>query len=107
MVVQNQHRIADTDMRSPVTTTTAVMAIAKRATMFLFPALTVALVGYLIAAHGTELGAALGSVSPWVLMAAVAAHLCTLALRTEAWRTVLKAAGGERISAQAVHAANA
>jgi hypothetical protein len=66
----------------------------------------VALVGYLIAVRGAASGMTLVAVPPWVLAAAVAAHLLTLALRTEAWRTVIGAAGGERVDAQAVHAAN-
>ncbi|MGD9734126.1 MAG: hypothetical protein AB7V58_00735 [Solirubrobacterales bacterium] len=35
------------------------------------------------------------------------AHLLTLSLRTEAWRTVLRAAGWARLEPRAVHAANA
>ena len=34
------------------------------------------------------------AVPPWVIAGATTAHLLTLALRTEAWRTVLRAAGG-------------
>src|SRR5262249_37626870 len=51
--------------------------------------------------------AAFAAVPPWVLAAAVAAHVLTLALRTEGWRTVLRAAGGERLDPRAIHAANA
>jgi hypothetical protein len=40
-----------------------------------------------------------------VLAAAVAAHLRTLLLRIEAWRTVLRAAHGERLDPLAVQAA--
>jgi hypothetical protein len=35
------------------------------------------------------------------------AHLLTLALRTEAWRTVLRAAGADSLDLRALHAANA
>jgi hypothetical protein len=79
----------------------------RRALSALVPVLAVALVGYLVAARGAALGAALVAVPPWVLGAAVAAHVLTLVLRTEAWRTVLRAAGGEGVGAHAVHAANA
>jgi hypothetical protein len=40
-------------------------------------------------------------------VAAVGAHLFTLALRTEAWSTVLRAAAGQRLEPRTVHAANA
>jgi hypothetical protein len=43
----------------------------------------------------------------WVLGGAVTAHLLTLALRTEAWRTVLAGAGGDELDSRALHAANA
>jgi hypothetical protein len=49
-------------------------------------------------------------VPAWVIAGATMAHLLTLALRTEAWRTVLRAAAGERaegLEPRAVHAANA
>ncbi|HEX4753451.1 MAG TPA: hypothetical protein VH268_11165 [Solirubrobacterales bacterium] len=71
------------------------------------PAAALAMVGYLVFTRGSELLAALAAVPPWVFAAAVSAHLLTLVLRTEAWRTVLKAAGGERLEPMAVHAANA
>jgi|GEM_PF-3211749 len=81
----------------------------RRTASALVPVGAVALVGYLVATRGAALGAALVAVPPWVLAAAVAAHLLTLTLRTEAWRTVLRAAGGGGggVGAQAVHAANA
>jgi uncharacterized membrane protein YbhN (UPF0104 family) len=62
---------------------------------------------YLIATRGESLLAAFAAVPPWVLAAAVGAHLLTLALRTGAWGTVLRAAGSERLECRAVHAANA
>jgi hypothetical protein len=65
------------------------------------------MIGYLIVTRGSALLAALAAVPPWVLAAAVGAHLLTLTLRTEAWRTVLCAAGGERLEPVTVHAANA
>jgi hypothetical protein len=67
----------------------------------------IATIGYLVVTRGGALLAALAAVPPWVLAAAVGAHLLTLTLRTEAWRTVLRAAGGERVEPAAVHAANA
>lgn len=79
----------------------------RRACSALVPIGAVALVGYLIVTRGAALGAALVAVPPWVLAAAVAAHFLTLVLRTEAWRTVLRGAGGGDVGAHAVHAANA
>lgn len=81
--------------------------LIRKALSALVPVGAVAMVGYLVLTRGSSLLAALAAVSPWVLAAAVAAHLLTLALRTEAWRTVLLAAGGERLEPLAVHAANA
>jgi hypothetical protein len=66
-----------------------------------------AIAAYLILTKGSSLPAALVAVPPWALGGAVAAHLLTLVLRTEAWRTVLRAGGGERLDPRAVHAANA
>lgn len=51
--------------------------------------------------------AAIAAVAPLTIVGAVGAHLLTLALRTEAWRTVLRAAGGGRLEPRAMHAANA
>jgi uncharacterized membrane protein YbhN (UPF0104 family) len=62
---------------------------------------------YLIATRGDSFVTAFGAVPPWVIAAAVGAHLVTLALRTEAWGTVLRAAGSERLEPRALHAANA
>jgi hypothetical protein len=73
----------------------------------LFPAIALALVGYLILTRGHALLGALVAVPPWVLAAAVGAHLVTLTLRTEAWRTVLRAVDDERLPPRVVHAANA
>jgi hypothetical protein len=73
----------------------------------LVPVGALAMVGYLLLTKGSSLLAAFAAVPPWVLAAAVGAHLLTLALRTEAWRTVLHAAGGEHLEPCVVHAANA
>jgi hypothetical protein len=79
----------------------------RKALSALLPVGAVAMVGYLILTRGSSLLAAFASVPPWVLAAAVGAHLLTLVLRTEAWRTVLRAAGGEQLEPVVVHAANA
>jgi hypothetical protein len=60
-----------------------------------------------IVARGASVLDAVVAVTPLTVVGAVAAHLLTLSLRTEAWRTVLRAAGGERLEPRAVHAANA
>lgn len=83
------------------------MSKIRRALSMLVPIGAVAMVGYLVFTRGSSLLAALAAVPPWVFVAAVGAHLLTLALRTEAWRTVLRAAGGERVAPMSVHAANA
>jgi hypothetical protein len=83
------------------------MARIRKALSALVPIGAVAMVGYLVLTRGSSLLAALAAVPPWVFAAAVGAHLLTLALRTEAWRTVLRAAGGERLDPMSVHAANA
>jgi hypothetical protein len=81
---------------------------ALRSTLsVLVPAAALAMVAYLVISRGSALLAAFEAAPPWVLAAAVGAHLATLALRTEAWRTVLRAAGGGRLEPRAVHAANA
>jgi uncharacterized membrane protein YbhN (UPF0104 family) len=79
----------------------------RRTLSALVPLGAMAMIGYLILTRGTALLGALSAVPPWVLAAAVGAHLLTLTLRTEAWRTVLRAAGGERVEPVTVHAANA
>jgi len=65
------------------------------------------LVCWILFTRGGEILAALAACPAWVIVAAVAAHLTTLLLRTEAWRAVLAAAGGESLPARTVHAANA
>jgi hypothetical protein len=83
------------------------IGLSRKAFSALFPVGVGVMVGYLLLTRGSSLLAALAAVPPWVLAAAVGAHLLTLALRTEAWRTVLRAAGGERLEPLDVHAANA
>jgi hypothetical protein len=79
----------------------------RRILSALVPCGAVGMIVYLLAARGGSFLAAFAVVPPWVLAAAVGAHLVTLALRTEAWRIVLGAAGGKRLETRAVHAANA
>ncbi|HKZ13533.1 MAG TPA: lysylphosphatidylglycerol synthase domain-containing protein [Solirubrobacterales bacterium] len=69
--------------------------------------MAVALVAYIVLTRGTSVLEAITAVTPLTIGGAVAAHLLTLSLRTEGWRTVLRAAGGERLEPRAVHAANA
>ncbi len=73
----------------------------------LAPVVVVVLIGFVLVARGTSVLAAIASVPPWAVAGAVMAHLLTLALRTEAWRTVLRAAGGERLDLRTLHTANA
>lgn len=93
----------------PATTTSRHRwpGVIRRTLSAAVPLGAIAVIGYLVVSRGGALLAALAAVPPWVLAAAVGAHLLTLALRTEAWRTVLRAAGGERVEPVAVHAANA
>jgi hypothetical protein len=76
-------------------------------TSVLGPAAAALLIGYLVVKRGASLSDAIASVPPWAIAGATMAHLLTLALRTEAWRTVLRAAGAERLDLRALHAANA
>jgi hypothetical protein len=81
---------------------------ARRALSALGPgAVAALLIGWIGASRGGDLPAALASCPAWVLAGATLAHLGTLLLRTEAWRTVLRAAGGEALDPGAMHAANA
>jgi hypothetical protein len=68
---------------------------------------TALLIAWICATHGAEVLDAIASCPPWVLAAATLAHAFTLLLRTEAWRTVLLAACGQRLDQGALHAANA
>jgi hypothetical protein len=67
----------------------------------------VLLVGFILATRGGSVLEAIASCPPWAIAGATTAHLLTLALRTEAWRTVLRAAGGEGLDLRTLHAANA
>jgi hypothetical protein len=91
----------------PLTRFMVVAAPTRKALATLVPAGALAMVAYLFLTKGSQLLAALVAVPPVVLVGAVAAHLLTLVLRTEAWRTVLGAAAGRRLAPRAVHAANA
>ncbi|MBS1878590.1 MAG: hypothetical protein JST31_03660 [Actinobacteria bacterium] len=73
----------------------------------LIPVAALALVAFLILSRGGSVLAALAAVPAWAIAGAVAAHLLTLSLRTEAWRTVLRAAGGAELDPADLHAANA
>src|SRR5918994_3801046 len=80
---------------------------ARRAASAIGPGLVVALViGWICATRGGEIFAALAACPGWVIAGATSAHLLTLALRTEAWRTVLAAAGGRGLTSKTLHAAN-
>jgi hypothetical protein len=71
------------------------------------PAAMALLIGYLLMTRGASVLAAIAAVPPWAIAGATMAHLLTLVLRTEAWGTVLRAAGWERLNLRALHAANA
>jgi len=79
----------------------------RRVVSALAPAAAVLPIGFLVFMRGGSVLDAITIVPAWAIAAATIAHLLTLALRTEAWRTVLRGAGGERIDLSAVHAANA
>jgi hypothetical protein len=81
--------------------------LARKALGAAIPFVAAGLIGYVIVAKGASVLAVLAAVTPLTIAGAVAAHLLTLSLRTEAWRTVLRAAGGEQLEPRAVHAANA
>jgi hypothetical protein len=66
----------------------------------------VLLLGAILVTQRTTVLAAAVACPPWAIAGATMAHLLTLALRTEAWRTVLRAAGAE-LELRALHAANA
>jgi hypothetical protein len=66
-----------------------------------------ALVGALCVMHAGDVGAAFAAVPAWAIASAVALHLVTLALRSEAWRLTLASAGAESLPRRAVHVANA
>ena len=80
---------------------------ARRVGAVLVPAAVVLTIGLVLVTQGASVLAAIASVPPWAIAGAVMSHLLTLALRTEAWRTVLAAAGRERLSLRTLHTANA
>ena len=86
---------------------TQVAAPLRKALAALVPVGALAMVVFLLMTRGGQLLAALVAVPPMVLVGAVSAHILTLVLRTEAWRTVLGASGARRLAPRAVHAANA
>jgi len=83
------------------------MRRARRAISALAPAGAAALIGFLLVTRGDPVLDAIATVPAWVIAGATMAHLLTLTLRTEAWRTVLRAAAGERVDPRTIHAANA
>lgn len=83
-------------------------ARSRRTISAMVPGVAAALlVGWICITRGGEILAALAACPPWVIAGATFAHLVTLTLRTEAWRTVLSGAGGERLGSRTLHAANA
>ncbi len=81
---------------------------ARRAASAIGPGTgAVLLIGWVCATQGGRVIAAVAACPPWVIAGATFAHLLTLALRTEAWRTVLHGAGGDELAGRALHTANA
>jgi hypothetical protein len=81
---------------------------AGRAASAIGPGAAVALlIGWICATRGADVLGALGACPPWALAGATLAHALTLLIRTEAWRTVLDAAGGSRLESRVLHTANA
>jgi hypothetical protein len=81
---------------------------AGRAASAIGPGVAVVLlIGWLCAARGDQLHAALAGCPPWAIAGATLAHALTLLLRTEAWRTVLAAGGAESLDSRVLHTANA
>jgi hypothetical protein len=91
----------------PLTCLTQVLAPTRKALSALVPVGALAAVVFLFLTKGSQLAAALVAVPPGLLVGAVCAHLLTLVLRSEAWRTVLGAADGRPLTPRVVHAANA
>ncbi|HEX3362960.1 MAG TPA: hypothetical protein VHS74_18350 [Solirubrobacterales bacterium] len=86
------------------------MSRVRRMISTLLPLAVLGLIGFLLFTRGGPVLDAIGGVPVWVILGATAAHVLTLALRTEAWRTVLRAAAGEKaesLDPRDVHAANA
>ena len=80
---------------------------ARRAARVAWPVAVVLLVTWIGVTRGPEVLAAIAGCPPWVLVGATFAHALTLALRTEAWRTVLRGTGGEELEHRVLHSANA
>lgn len=81
---------------------------ARRAASVIAPgAVVLLLLGYVGATRGETAVEAVATVPAWAIAGAVMAHLLTLILRTEAWRTVLQGTGTEGLDPTAIHAANA
>jgi hypothetical protein len=72
-----------------------------------WPVAVVLLVAWIAVTRGPEVLAAMAGCPPWVLVGATLAHAFTLALRTEAWRTVLRGTGAEELEHRVLHSANA
>lgn len=70
-------------------------------------ALAAAGTALLVALHWHDVCQAYSAVPLWAFAAAVALHLATLVLRSEAWRLVLAAVTGEPLPRVALHGANA
>jgi hypothetical protein len=64
------------------------------------------LVGAILATQGDSVLGAVIACPPWVVAGATLAHVSTLVLRTEAWRTVLEAGDSARLDIGALHTAN-
>jgi hypothetical protein len=79
----------------------------RRAVWALAPGAAIAVIAWLLFTRGESVFDVILTVPAWVIAGATIAHLLTLTLRTEAWRTVLRGAGGERLGFRALHAANA
>src|SRR5262249_5654829 len=81
---------------------------ARRVLSAIGPGAVVALlIGWVCATQGGRVLTAVAACPPWVIAGAAFAHLLTLALRTEAWKTVLRGAGGDQLTNRALHTANA
>jgi uncharacterized membrane protein YbhN (UPF0104 family) len=60
-----------------------------------------------VALRWDDVAAAYASIPPWASAASVALHVVSLILRSEAWRLVLAAIGGQPLPRVALHGANA
>ena len=80
---------------------------ARRVARVAWPVAIVLLVAWIGVTRGPEVLAAIASCPPRVLLGAALAHVFTLALRTEAWRTVLRGTGAGELGHRLLHSANA